>query len=121
MRRGHRCNSGGVGLDETKIWNLEKDVGTRSPLLYVLDWDTNLSYAAFKWCQGGAARADVVVCKAHSPDEAVDDIQCDRNVYVDAGVQRGRWQMNHYGNDESEESDDVLDDKELVGKVPKRR
>ena len=93
-----------MGLDETQLWNLEKDVGTRPPFLYVLNWDTNLSHAAFKGCQGGAARADVIVCEAQTPYEAVHDIQCDRDVYVDAGIQSGGWQMNHYGNDESKKS-----------------
>lgn len=93
-----------MGLNETETWNLEQDVGTRSPLSHVLYRDTDLGYATFKGCQGGAARADVIVCKAQSPDEAVHDIQCDRDVYVDAGVQSGGWQMYHYGNDESKES-----------------
>ena len=92
-------------LNETKVWDFEKDVGTRSPFLYVLDWDTNLSYAAFKGCQSGPARANVNVCKAQSSDQAVHDIQCYWDVYVDAGVQSGGWQMYHYGNDESEEGD----------------
>lgn len=46
-----------------------------------------------------------MVCKAHSPDEAVHNIQCDWDVYVNAGVQSSGWQMNHDGNDESEEGD----------------
>ena len=84
-----------MGLSETEVWNLEKDMGTRSPFLYVLNWNANLSYAAFKGCQGCAARTDVVVCKAQSPDEAVHNIQGNWDVYVDARVQSGGWQMNH--------------------------
>ena len=110
-----------MGLNETKAWDLEKDVSTRSPFLDVLNWDTNPSYAAFEGYQSSAARVDVIVCEAQNPDEAVHDIQCNGDVYVDTGVQGGGWQMNHYGNDESEEGDQVLDDKEFVGKVPKWR
>ena len=87
------------------MWNLEKDVSTRSPFLYVLHCDANLSYAAFKGGQCSAARAGVIVCKAHSPDDAVQNIQSDGDVYVDAGVESGGWQMNHCGNDEREKSD----------------
>lgn len=94
-----------MGLDKTKVWDLQKDVGTRSPFSDVLNGKTNPSYAAFKGCQGGTARADVVVCTAQSSDEAVHDIQCDWDVYVHAGVQSGGWQMNHNSNDESEEGD----------------
>lgn len=94
-----------MGLDEIKVWNLQEDVGTRSPMFYVLEGDTDLSYAACKGCQGGAARADIIVSKAQSPDKAVYDEQRDRDVYIDAGVQSGGWQMHHYGNDESEEAD----------------
>lgn len=53
-----------MGLGETKLWDLEKDVGTGSPSFHVLNWDPNLSYATFKGCQGSPARTDVVVCKA---------------------------------------------------------
>lgn len=63
-----------MGLDETQVWNLEEDVGPRFPVLQVLDRDTNLGYAAFKGCQGGAARADVVVCKAQSSNHAIHGI-----------------------------------------------
>lgn len=103
------------------MWNLEKDVGARSPFLHVLDRDTDLGYAPFKCCQGGVAKAEVIICEAQSPNEAVQDIQCDRDVYVDAGVQSGGWQMNHYCNDEPKEGNYVLDDKEFVREIPKRR
>ena len=71
-------------LGEAERWKFEKDMGTRSPLLYAVNRDTNLSYAAFIGCQGGAARADVIISKAQSPNKTVHDIQCDRDVYVDA-------------------------------------
>ncbi len=100
---------------------LEKDVSTRSPMLYAVESDSDLSYAAFKGCQSGAARANVVVCIAQSPDEAVHDIQCYGNVNVDAGIQSGGWEMNHYGNDESEKGDYVLHDEKFVGEIPKWR
>lgn len=53
-----------MGLGKTKPWDLEKDVSTGSPSSYVLNWDPNLSHATFEGCQGGPARADVVVSKA---------------------------------------------------------
>ena len=55
-----------MGLNETEAWDLEKDVGTRPPFSYMLNWDTDFGYAAFKGCQGGPARVDVIVCKAQS-------------------------------------------------------
>lgn len=110
-----------MGLDETEVWDLEKNVGTRSPILYMLDWNTDFGHTTFEGCQGGATKASVIVCKAHRPNEAVYDVKRNRYVYVDAGIQSGGTQMNHYSNDESEEGEQVLDNKKFVGEVPKRR
>ena len=76
-------------LNQAKFGNLEKDMGSRSPFLYMLHLDSDLSHATFKGSQGGTARMDVVVCKAQSADQTVHDVQCDRNVYVNARVQSG--------------------------------
>ena len=94
-----------MGLNQTKFGNLEKDVGSRSPFLYMLHLDSDLRHATFKGGQCGTPRLDVVVCKAQSADQTVYDIQCDRNIYVNARVQSGGGQMHHYGDYESEEGD----------------
>ena len=56
------------------MWDLEKDVGTGCPFLNMFDWDTDLGNTAFKGCQGGAAEATVIVCKAQTPNNAVYEI-----------------------------------------------
>ena len=63
-----------MGLDETEVGNFEENVGARPPSLYMLDWDTDSSYAAFVGCQGGVPGANIVVCEAQSPNDAVYDI-----------------------------------------------
>ena len=75
-----------MGLNQAKFGNLEKDMGSRSPFLYMLHLDSDFRHPTFKGGQSGTARLDVVVCKAQSADQTVHDIQCDGNVYVNPGV-----------------------------------
>ena len=109
-----------MGLNQAETWDLEKDMGARSPLLYMLHIDTNFGRATIKRCQGGAAGVYIVVGKAQGPRQAVYQVEGDGDINVDAGVQSGGWQMDHDSNDESEEADQVLDDEEFVREVPKR-
>ena len=58
-------------MNETDVWDPEKDVGTRVPLSYMNKWDTYLNYAVFTGCQGGAPSANTIVHRAQNPTEAV--------------------------------------------------
>jgi hypothetical protein len=64
-----------------------------------------------------AAGTDVVVCISHGAEKAFEEVQTDRDVDVNSGVQGGGWEVQHDADYEAEEGKDVLDYEELVPEV----
>ena len=115
-----RRNGRRVGLKNAETGYREKDKGSGAPLVDLPAMHSNLSNSTWKTIDDSFAWAHVVVQISKRACHSIDKIEANGDPDIHPSMESRRRYVDHYCNDETKEGKNMLDDKELVGEIPKR-
>lgn len=115
-----RSDSCRMRLKNAKLGNFQENVRACFPLLDGFALDSDSGNPTIQSCQCSMPRANVGPRESCRADDAVDQVESNRDVDVNSRIECCTGEMHHDGNNEAKEEDDMLNHEELIREVPNR-